>query len=121
MNEATEATQPAEAAVIVRPAKLWLDRIEEYRTKFEKWVQQCTNLDKLYSRHERADSADREYSIFWANLEVLKPAVYARAPVPVVAPRFKDNNIIAREASEVLERSLIVTFEQADLDGMMKE
>ena len=121
MSDTTaEATQPAEAAAQPRPAKIWLDRITEYRQKFEKWEQQCVNLDKLYSRHERADSADREYSIFWANLEVLKPAVYARAPVPVVAPRFKDNNLVAREASEVLERNLVVSFEQADLDGMMK-
>ena len=121
MSDTTAEAPTTEAAAQLRPAKVWLDRITEYRQKFEKWEQQCVNLDKLYSRHERADSADREYSIFWANLEVLKPAVYARAPVPVVAPRFKDNNLVAREASEVLERSLVVNFEQADLDGMMKE
>src|SRR5215204_36680 len=102
-------------------AKKWLERIKEYEEKFAKWREQCKNLDKLYSRNERADSADREYSLFWANLEVLKPAVYARAPVPVVATRFKDGNVVAREASEILERSLIVSSAQADLDGMMKE
>lgn len=101
------------------PAGPWLDRIKEYKTKFEKWSQQCENLDKLYSRNDRADSADREYAIFWANIEVLKPAVYARPPVPVVAPRFKDNNLVALSASEILERGCVVNFEQQDLDGVM--
>lgn len=104
-----------------KPAHMWLDRIKEAETAFEKWRKQCENLDKLYSRNERADSADRAYAIFWANIEVLRPATYARPPAPVVAPRFKDGNVIAREASDVLERNLVVSFEQGDVDGMMRE
>lgn len=104
-----------------RSAKPWLEKISHYKQKFEKWENQRRDLDKLYSKDERADSSDREYSIFWANLEVLKPATYARPPIPVVAPRFKDGNVMARNASEVLERTLITTFEQADVDGCMLE
>lgn len=102
------------------PAGLWLDRIKDYQVAFQKWADQCRNLDKLYSRRERSDAADREYAIFWANIEVLKPAVYARPPVPVVAPRFKDNNAVALSASEVLERACVVNFEQQDLNGLMQ-
>lgn len=102
-------------------AQPWLEKISGYKNNFQKWKDQRENLDKVYSKDSRADSADREYSIFWANLEVLKPATYARPPVPVVAPRFKDGNTIARNASELLERCLVVTFEQADIDGCMIE
>ena len=28
--------------------------------------------------------------MFWANCEVIKPAIYAKAPMPVVVPKFKD-------------------------------
>lgn len=103
------------------PAGPWLDRIKEYQVAFQKWADQCKNLDKLYSRKERSDAADREYAIFWANIEVLKPAVYARPPVPVVAPRFKDNNAVALAASEMLERASVVNFEQQDINGVMQE
>lgn len=104
-----------------RSAQPWLEKINHYKQKFEKWETQRRDLDKLYSKDGRADSADREYSIFWANLEVLKPATYARPPAPVVAPRFKDGNVLARHASEVLERTLVTAFELSDIDGSMIE
>src|SRR5215203_4071734 len=109
MNETTETP-----ALERDPSRQWCDRILESQKAFEKWHEQRRNLQKLLSRNERADNADREYSIFWANIEVQKPAVYARQPVPVVAPRFKAPNPVAREASETLERALVTSFEQAD-------
>jgi hypothetical protein len=109
-----EDTKPLAAAP-------WLDKLKDYDKEFSKWHDQCVNAAKLYSKDERSDAADREYSIFWANIEVLKPATYARPPVPVVAPRFKDGNALARHASETLERTLVVSFEQQDLNGAMIE
>lgn len=117
----SEAEMESEEPKGPAPAGPWLDKIKDYQTAFQKWADQCKNLDKLYSRKERSDAADREYAIFWANIEVLKPAVYARPPVPVVAPRFKDNNAVALAASEMLERSSVVNFEQQDLNGVMQE
>lgn len=103
-------------------AKYWEEKLGDYKREIDsKWKTQRDNLDKLYSRDERADSADREYSIFWANIEVLKAAVYSRPPTPVVVPRFKDGNDVARAASDILERCLTTTFEQSDIDGCMKE
>lgn len=109
------------AAPEPRAAKYWHDQLIEYRRCVEdKWSTQRDNLDKLYAR-ERSDSADREYSIFWANIEVLKEATYARPPAPVVVPRFKDSNVLARAATEMLERCLVTTFEQSDIDQCMRE
>lgn len=116
------AAEPKEETEGPASASAWLERLKHYETTVEeKWKAQRKNLDRLYSRDERADSADREYSIFWANIEVLKPAVYARTPVPVVAPRFKDAGSVASSASELLERCLITTFEQSDIDGCLRE
>lgn len=103
-------------------APYWHDRLKEYRTIIdEKWAKQRENLDRLYSKEGRADIADREYSIFWANLQVLGPATYSRSPTPVVAPRFKGGNRQASQASEVLERCLVTTYEQSDLHGCLVE
>ena len=44
---------------------------------------------------------DREFQMFRANLEILKPSVYSRPPAPVVVPRFKDRKELPREASEL--------------------
>jgi len=100
-------------------ARYWLDKIGDYKKATEKWGKQCDNIDRQYSKANRSDSADREYSIFWANLEVLKTAVYARPPVPVVVPRFKDKNVVASGACDVLERAMTVAFDQSDVHGVM--
>jgi len=120
---AVEPTQDsAETTGKPRSAKYWHDRLAEYKSAIEeKWGKRRENIDKLYSKDERADSADREYSIFWANIEVLKEAAYARTPVPVVDPRFKVPNKVASTASDAVERCLITGFEQSDLDGCMRE
>jgi hypothetical protein len=121
MAEETQAIEGEEKPLPLA-AQPWLDKLKDYdRVIGDKWRDQCVNLDKLYSRDERADSADRQYSIFWANIEVLRPAVYARAPIPVVAPRFKQPNPVASAASEILERCLITSYEQSDMDGCMQE
>lgn len=115
-------TNADEQPVSKYTAEYWKGKLDDYKREIEdKWKDQRKNLDKLYSREDRADSADREYSIFWANIETLKPAVYARAPAPAVVPRFKDGNVLARAASDILERCLTTTFEQSDLDGCMLE
>jgi hypothetical protein len=122
MAEPIEDEEQKQDAAAPRSAKYWHERLEEYKRAVEdKWSDQRKNLDKLYCRDERADSSDREYSIFWANIEVLRPATYARPPVPVVAPRFKQTNPLASSASDLLERCLITTFEQGDIDGCMRE
>lgn len=120
-EQADQVDQPAEA-MKPREAKYWHDKLKDYKTRIDdKWGDQCKNLDRLYSRSERPDNADREYSIFWANIEVLRPAVYSRPPVPVVVPRFKQSNPIASGVSEVLERCLVTIFDQSDIDGCLRE
>lgn len=117
-HEREEGEEPAGP----KSAKRWHDALKTYREKLaDKWLKQCENLDKLYSKDERSDVADREYSLFWANIEVLKEASYARPPVPVVTPRFKGTNPIARHGSEILERCSVTTFDQSDLHGCMIE
>ncbi len=88
---------------------------DEYHAK-------CDNIDKMFGDLERLAQgrADREFQIFWANLEVLKPTVYSRAPVPVVTPRFKDRKDLPRRAAEVLERSLISDVEQDDIHSTLQ-
>ncbi len=120
-DNADKTAQQEAQPSIYSSAKYWHDQIKTYREEIENtWADQRKNLDKLYSRDERP-SEDREYSIFWANIEVLKPAIYARAPQPVVVPRFKDGNLIARAASDTLERCMVTTFSQSDIDGCMRD
>jgi hypothetical protein len=62
---------------------------------------------------------DKEYQIFWANCEVLKPSIYAKPPVPVVVPKFKDRRAVPQAASELLERCTVVAFDLTRINDVM--
>ncbi len=100
----------------------WLNLLDDAEKKFRSWQEKCDNVDQLYADLERQASSmrDRQFAMFWANIQVLAPSVYARKPVPVVVPEFKDRDPIKRTASEMLERALIHMFEADDIDGTMR-
>lgn len=103
-------------------SKRFLDDIAQAEKAFDSWQTKSDNVDKLYADLSRqSDSArDREFAMFWANVQVLAPSTYARPPVPVVVPRFKDRRAVPQAASELLERSTIVAFEMEDIDQVMR-
>src|SRR6478609_8328513 len=107
-------------AVEPKSAKAWLNLLQESEDAFESWNAHCDNIDRLYASLERLGSPkgyrsnivrSKEFQLFWANCEVIKPAIYAKAPVPVVVPKFKDRRPVYQEASEVMERSCVVAFD----------
>lgn len=106
-----------------RSATAWLSAIEQAEKYFKQYQDQADKIDKEYADLSRlaGDDRDREFQMFWANIQVLGPSVYSRPPVPVVVPRFKDRKPLVRVASELLERTSIVTFELADIDSVMRE
>src|SRR5690349_18825564 len=114
-DEGLESDAPAD-----RSSRYWLECIRDAQKFFAFWNEKADSIDKLYADLKKmaATSADREYKMFWANLEVLKPAIYSRPPVPVVVPRWKDRKDLPGKASELLERALILNFEEIDLDAI---
>ena len=57
--------------------------------------------------------------MFWANQEVIKPSIYAKAPIPVVVPKFKDRRPVYQAASEVAERCAVVAFDLTEINELM--
>lgn len=100
----------------------WLALIKDGEDAFRTYQDKSDKIDKRFASLERLANAqrDRDFQIFWANLEVLKPSIYARAPVPVVVPRFKDRKPLPRAACDVLERCSIVSFEIDDIDAVLR-
>lgn len=98
----------------------WLDLISKAEKHFGPWQDAADNIDKLYSELSRWRGAkDREFALFWANMEIMAPSIYARPPVPVVTPKFKDRRPVYRVASEFLERACSVAFDLTDINAVM--
>lgn len=119
----TTGTEGISDAAPVDPglSKPWLDLIADAEKHFAFYQEKCDAVDKhLGELKALADaSGDREFKMFWANLEVLKPSIYARPPIPVVVPRFKDRRAINRVASDLLERCLVVACDREDINSVM--
>lgn len=102
-------------------AQHWLDLIEDADKTFSTWQDAADNIDRAYADLERlrSNSRDREFQLFWSNIQVMGPSIYARPPVPVVTPKFKDRRPLYRTSSELLERACVVSFDIADIDQHM--
>jgi len=103
-------------------ALAWLNMLKESEKAFEEWNECCDNLEKLYANLAslRSLTRDKQFNLFWANLEILKPSIYAKAPVPVVVPKFKDRRPLYQVTSELLERCSIVAFDLTRIDDLLK-
>uniref|UniRef100_E6VFL9 Portal protein n=1 Tax=Rhodopseudomonas palustris (strain DX-1) TaxID=652103 RepID=E6VFL9_RHOPX len=99
----------------------WLELISYAETKFADYQRVSDRVEKLYADLERlaADGRDREFQMFWANVQVLGPSIYSRPPVPVVVTAFKDRKAVPRAAAELLERTAIAAFRGARIGDLM--
>jgi hypothetical protein len=121
-NSAEDEFDPSKPKAL-KKSKPWLKLLIEHdKAGFEVYQQKANNIDRMYANLERMAkmARDREFQIFWANIGVLAPSMYARTPIPVVTPRFRDRRPLPRTTSELLERSLSVNFEMDDLDSAMR-
>lgn len=120
-NEAYEQAD-FDPSIDKESSKAWLNLIEDAEKSLEDWQDKSDNIDKRYADLSRLANItrDREFQLFWANIQVLGPSVYARPPQPVVVPRFRDRKPVTRTASELLERATAVSFDKNDIDATMK-
>lgn len=102
-----------------------LAALKRAEKEFHPWQVICQDIDAIYSL-DTSNSVitdngwqDSKLDLFWASFEVLKPAVYAKPPVPAIAPIFKDNRRLQNTVGELLERCTISTFVRSNIDEVM--
>lgn len=103
-------------------SRIWLNLLEDAEKAFADYHKRADETDKAYADLERLSNLvrEREFQMFWANLQVIGPSIYSRPPVPVVIERFRERRAIPQKTAELLERTTIVTFEQQDVDSVMR-
>jgi len=85
----------------------WYNTIAQYDKSFREWEARVPRIIKRYRDDSRTrNNPNARFNILWSNVQVIKPAIFARLPRPDVTRRFKDNDPIGRVASMMLERAL---------------
>ena len=102
-------------------ARRWISELELAEKDQERWRQRGRRIIKRYreERGEGSESRGRRFSLLWANIQTLGPAVYARTPTAVVGRRWKDEDPVGRVASEVLERALNFAVDSLDFSDVL--
>lgn len=108
-----------------------LSKLDDWGKAYRDWNDICDEIDDIYSRRHRNHSTfmegwadgwkDAELDLFWASYEILKPAVYAHTPKPVVAPQFKDRRPVKNKTADLLERTSISAFDRSNINEVMCE
>lgn len=105
-------------------AKWWMKEITECEKYLDdKWR---ISADKVVARYlddrtndetlpNQDESLVRKYNIFWANVQIIKSALYATPPKPAIKRQHDDaKDDVARTAALILER--IINFDLQDQD-----
>lgn len=99
-----------------------LSAIKKAERSLNAWQDLCDTIDEEYAYDKAVESdwRDPDYDLFWASMEIMKPAVYCHPPQPVISPQFKDRRKLQNTTAEMLERSVTSAFDRTDLDeGML--
>lgn len=112
-----------------KSSKAILAAIENAQHYLRDWQATCDTIDDIYSRKGLDDNlypvlggwTDAELDLFWASMEIMKPAIYAHVPKPVVSPMFKDNTLLKTKTAGLLERVSVAAFEWSGIDEVMCE
>lgn len=98
-----------------------LTAIKKATDTFRDYQDTCRRIDDVYSRENNYDTdwLDPDYDLFWASMEILKPAIYAHVPVPAVAPMFADRRPLYNTTAELIERVVTSAFDRTNIDQSM--
>lgn len=123
--------QPADT--LIDPAKpkdssVILDALIHAEKEFRDYNEICRRIDMIYSARsvltttaQDLGMTDQEYDTFWASMEVLKPAIYAKAPQVIAKPRFSDATAADKVVAELIERVVNSEFERNGIDMHLRE
>lgn len=120
-NPETEYSDTLEHETEAKSSARVLAAIRKSQDAFRDYQDTCARIDEVYNQDISSDGnwLDPEFDLFWASMEIMKPAVYARSPQPAVAPMFADNTPLKNTTAELLERVTSAGFDRAGIDGVM--
>lgn len=101
-------------------AALYCREIERYNRAVKDWHEEGEQIEAVYLDETRTAASSRKFALLWANVETLKPAVYAKTPTVVCSRRFKDRDKIARTAAELMERATNTSIDLYNVDETIR-
>lgn len=89
-------------------ASYWLDSVDQFLQTRKPFYRKGNEVIKRFrdERGQAAESGQRRMNMLWANTKIMMPALYAKAPLPVIDRKFSDKDPVGRLSSLIAERSV---------------
>jgi hypothetical protein len=128
IGTASERLLPISAPGAAKSSADIIDAILQAQREMRSFDENARQVDLVYSGRaglvvsiDNLGLSDDEYETFWAAMEVLKPAIYAKPPQVVAKPRYSDATPAQKVAAEVIERVINSEFERGNVDLALRE
>jgi len=114
LAQATDPTTDKQRQENRELAEKWLKEIKRIRNKEDKWRKKAKEVLERYRDDRGLDDHVSKFNILWSNTETIKPAIFARMPVPDVRRRYLTQDPVGRTAAMILERALSYSISTYD-------
>lgn len=114
--------KPGPGSESFKLAGFWKDQAKDVEQFNERFYQRGNVVLKRYrdERMRTEGAGIRKMNLLWANIKIMKPAIYSRCPDPVVDRKFLDKDPIGRLSSVILERVIRSQMEHGFHSAMNK-
>lgn len=110
-------------------AKAWLTRIEKAAATEKKWIDDAEVAVAVYANEDHAapniDVCGYDFNILHSNVETIVPAIINSPPAPDVRRRWGQDDDVARDYAELMERAMRVQvddgFLQVEMEAMAQD
>lgn len=108
--------------------KRWIAEINAAMKPEEKFRTRAKEIEERYldekdqeqEQLRRGQRRMRRFNILWSNTEILKAALYANDPKPIIERRYRDQDPIGRQAGQVLDRVIRYLIDQTRFSETVK-
>lgn len=98
-------------------ARAWADAWEQASDDEKDWRASAEEAGKAYAGDPKSSAT--AFNIFHSNVETLVPSLYNSTPQPDVRRRFQDDDHVAKEVGDLIERALSFSVDAYDYDDVL--
>src|SRR5687768_2390518 len=101
------AKTQADGEALRKEGRRWIERIDAAEKLEKTWVDAADTAVAAYTGERITGTEDTRYdfNIQYANVETIVPAIINSPPQPDIRRRFADDDPVAKDGSELLERA----------------
>jgi hypothetical protein len=121
MAEYLQAGKKPDGEALRKEGKRWIERIDASAKLEKAWIDDAEKACVAYTGEKSTgDGRGLDFNILFSNVETIVPAIINSPPQPDIRRRFADDDPVAKDGSELLERAIRIQVDDSRLQIEME-